>query len=100
MTTTVLDRVFNAAEVADLLQCTAKTVERHARAGELPGLKFGDGWVFPAGALFERLNELALEEAHKRAEPPPPSHVLHSMGSSESGRRKRRTPPILPKLPT
>lgn len=58
--------VLKVGEVAELLGCAVTTVEVHARAGDLPGLKFGDHWVFPAGALARRLEEWALEEAAER----------------------------------
>lgn len=65
--------IYNVAQVADLLQCTEETVVERINAGELPGAKFGRGWVIPADALRVRLNEIALEHAKtKRQGPPPP----------------------------
>lgn len=43
-----------------------------ARQGELPGIKPGGGWVFPAGALAQRLDQLALEQAARRRSPAAP----------------------------
>jgi excisionase family DNA binding protein len=51
---------------AELLGCTAASVEDLLRAGVLPGLKFGRSWRIPAAALDARLNELALQEAAAR----------------------------------
>ncbi len=59
-------QVPTVAQVAHILGCTERTVEDHARAGRLPGLKFGTSWVFPMGALVTRLDEWALEEAALR----------------------------------
>jgi excisionase family DNA binding protein len=61
--------LMTAPEVAALLHCSERTVEDHARAGVLPGYKFGDGWVFPADALLEAVNTLAKAEAARRAQP-------------------------------
>lgn len=54
-------QVLSVDDMAALLSCSAKTVEDLARRGELPGLKPGGGWIFPAGALAQRLDELALQ---------------------------------------
>lgn len=87
--------VFDAAQAAKLLRCAETTVEERARRGDLPGLKFGDGWIFPRDALLARLNELALEEAARRRAPSIPSAVAQSAGVSN---RKVRRPPTLPTL--
>lgn len=64
--------IYNVAQVADLLQCTEETVVERINAGELPGAKFGRGWVIPADALRVRLNEIALEHAKTRRQGPQP----------------------------
>ena len=88
--------VFNEEAVAALLGCSITTVRDRARSGELPGLKFGDrGWVFPAGALAARLDQLALEEAERRRQPAAKSGVLVDVSAG----RKKRTPPALPTMP-
>lgn len=51
--------ILTASEVADLLKCSIRTVEDHARACTLPGIKFGDGWIFPSEALIRAVNNLA-----------------------------------------
>ena len=56
-------------QVAELLGCSTKTAEDLARRGELPGLKPGGAWVFPAGALAQRLDQLATEQAAARRVP-------------------------------
>lgn len=58
-------------QVADLLRCSVRTVEDHARSGTLPGVKFGEGWVFPFDALMRAINRLAEEEASRRSKPEP-----------------------------
>ncbi len=58
--------IYNVTQVAELLDCTEETVVERINAGQLPGAKFGRGWVIPADALRVRLNEIALENAKIR----------------------------------
>lgn len=87
--------VLDVAEVATLMRCSPKTVQERARTGDLPGLKWGDDWVFPAGALARRLDELAMQPRPGRT--PAASGVLHDIKAGAS-RTTRRTPPKLPAL--
>ena len=41
-----MNHILDADTVAAMLGCSTRTVEDHARAGVLPGTKFGEGWVF------------------------------------------------------
>lgn len=66
--------VYDVTAVARMLCCTEDSVALAAHAGTLPGLKFGRTWVFPAGALFEALNALALHEAQQRKAANDPSY--------------------------
>ena len=61
--------VLDVAAVAVLLRCAETTVEDRARRGDLPGLKIGESWVFPAGALTVALDQLALDQAAERRKP-------------------------------
>ena len=95
MTPMTPPEILDTPDVAALLRCAVTTVEERARAGDLPGVKYGDGWVFPTRALFERLNELAREQAAIRRKPRPPSAILHAV--PKRGRVSR--PPVpLPAL--
>lgn len=87
-------------QVAQLLLCAPDTVRELARSGQLPGLKPGRDWIFPAGALFTRLDQLATEGATTRRSPAKPSATLHTMpgGPSGASRRAGRQPPALPSL--
>ena len=67
--------IYTADQAASLLGCATKTVEDMARRGELPGIKPGGAWVFPAGALRQRLDDLALTEAAERRKPAKPTAV-------------------------
>ena len=89
-----LPPVLAVADVAELLRCAKTTVEEYARRGELPGLKFGEGWIFPAGALLKRLDELALLQAEQRRGAMKPLAELHPVPTS--GRRRRPLPQLPP----
>jgi len=67
--------LMDAPAVAQLLKCSERTVEDHARSGRLPAVKFGDGWMFPAEALLRAVNRLAEDEAARRAKPALPTAV-------------------------
>lgn len=64
-----MNPLMDSTEVATLLKCSERTVEDHARAGRLPAVKFGDGWMFPTDALLRAVNSMAEAEAAKRAAP-------------------------------
>ena len=57
----------NAEEVASLLECSKRTVEDHARDGTLPGVKFGDGWVFASELVVEAVKRMSLERTKPKA---------------------------------
>ena len=88
-------QVYTADQAAALLGCSPKTVEEMARDGRLPGLKPGGSWVFPAGALARRLDELALEEAAQRRKSPAPAATLKPPAAPARPGRKSR---VLPRL--
>ncbi|WP_415798351.1 helix-turn-helix domain-containing protein [Comamonas aquatilis] len=56
----------NAKQCAELLFCDVTTIEALARKGELPGLKFGRGWVFFRTDLLLYLAERARQAAERR----------------------------------
>lgn len=67
--------IMDSSAVAALLKCSERTVEDHARAGRLPAVKFGDGWMFPTDALLRAVNRMAEEEAARRQAPVMPRAV-------------------------
>ena len=71
----LLKPILNAQEVAVLLECSVKSVQDYARSGRLPGVKFGDGWVFSSDLLVETVKKLSIEEAEKRTRPVRPIGV-------------------------
>ena len=82
---------FTVDQVAAMLSCSDRTVR--ARAAELGGVKFGTDYVFPAGALFQRLDAIALQAAQAKTPAPTPTAVVQQL---PGGRRK--APPALPRL--
>ena len=57
-----LPRYLRAAEVADLLQVSPKTVSRWAKGGKLPFLKtLGGHRRYPAAEIRQLANELRVE---------------------------------------
>lgn len=57
---------YTVTEVCEILGCEAETVTERITNGDLPGLKFGRGWIIPRKAFDQCLNELALQEAQER----------------------------------
>lgn len=103
--------IYTAQQLAELLGCDKETAEARIQQGDLPGVKFGKGWIVPRQAFIERVNEMAKEEAAtrraqlmkcqaeavKRGESLISSPLLPSSFPIGS-RNKRRKPPVLPKL--
>lgn len=89
-------QIYTADQAAELLGCSVKTVEEMARQGELPGIKPGRGWVFPAGALAQRLDQLALEQAAKlRAPPAPVATTVMPASKTRRGPKPRSLPRLV-----
>ena len=60
----MLPDVLTVDQLAQLLDCTAETIEERTRARDLPGVKYGRSWVYPRDAVLEVLRRQAL--AHVR----------------------------------
>ena len=52
--------------VAEELECGPEQVIEELKAGVLPGLKFGRGWIIPRAAFIQTVNELALARMKER----------------------------------
>ncbi|EPD44563.1 hypothetical protein HMPREF9701_00147 [Delftia acidovorans CCUG 274B] len=113
--------ILTVEDLAELFACDKETAAARVKCGDLPGVKVGRGWIIPRQALFERLNEMAREEAAARraqlgatrdaaqlrgkaaqaasAAPTaaPPAALLPSSTPKARG-RQRRVPPALPPL--
>lgn len=92
--TTDMQHVYTTPALAELLDCEETTIKDRAVAGDLPGLKIGRSWIFPAEALHQALNELARREAAARRAPAPRAAVA----TSGQAAPKHRAPPTLPSL--
>ena len=68
--------ILNAVQVAELLGCTPQTVADHARAGRLPGYKFGDGWVFSSDLIVDAVKKMSLAGAEQKAKPAKPLALM------------------------
>ena len=89
-------QIYTADQAAALLGCSVKTVEEMARQGELPGIKPGGGWVFPAGALAQRLDQLALEQAARRRTPAAPmATTVQPVSKARRGPKVRALPKLV-----
>lgn len=88
---TALPPLMGTEDWAVLLQCSQKTVEERLRLGDLPGEKFGDGWICPTEAMLARINEIAVEKmvARRTAAWIAPAPRLVAVGG------KRQLPPAL-----
>lgn len=103
---------YTVEQAAQMLGCAPSTVREHSRAGRLPGLKVGEDWIFPAGALLACLDQWALAEAQRRATAqaglPAPVAISAAVGGSAQGPaaqagkgsagQRRRALPVLPSL--
>lgn len=84
--------ILDVSELAVHLGCQPSTVREAARCGRLPGLKFGDDWVFPRDALLGSLNREALEAQYDRKNPTLPTPVLPTHVGVRVDRRRRPMP--------
>jgi excisionase family DNA binding protein len=82
--------IISSAECAELLDCTVEQVEELARAGEIPGLKFGRPWRFVRDDLLAYLAQKARAEAEERRSRRHKREVL-----PEPKQPRRRAPPSL-----
>jgi excisionase family DNA binding protein len=96
---------YTVDDICSILGCEAETAVERIMAGDLPGLKFGRGWIIPRDAFSQRLNELALEAAQARRKDRAAGKVASKVIQAAqgvgkpAGRRVARVPPALPGLP-
>lgn len=86
------EETIGSEECAVLLRCTPEQVEELARAGEIPGLKLGRGWLFVRSDLLAYLAEKARAEAEERRARRQPINPTPDI------KPRRRKPPTLPAL--
>lgn len=85
------EKVMSVEQVAEILECTEETAAEQLKFGELPGVKFGRGWRVPAVSFYQRLNEMALEQAKARRSQRTDSPEAKS-GEPESHAAPRKRP--------
>ena len=88
-----MHETIDSTACAALLHCTPEQVEELARAGEIPGLKFGRSWLFVRADLLAYLAEKARLEAQERRAKRQPGVIPIT-----SKQRRRQPPPLM--LPT
>lgn len=64
-----MSQILNSTQVAEMLGCTTRTVEDHARAGTLKGTKFGESWIFLSDMVIEDIRTKSETEAEQRKKP-------------------------------
>lgn len=91
-----MTEILTVEQVAEILHCEEKTVAERLVNGDLPGAKFGRSWIIPARALFQRINDLALEESDKRraesSPKPQPKADDDTPGAKKRGRPRFNAP--------
>ncbi len=92
---------YTIEQVAEILGCESEKAVEKIIIGDLPGLKWGRGWIVPREAFNQRLNELALQEAQERRKAREAGTVAGKViaaaqATTSKPRRQARTPPVLP----
>ena len=88
------DETINAEQCAELLHCTEQRIEELTRCGELPGMKFGRGWIYVKADLLAYIADRARKEAEERRQD---LNARKSVPRLDIPIRPRRqTPPPLP----
>lgn len=96
---------YSLEEATEILDCSQETTVARINAGDLPGLKFGRGWIIPKDAFRQRLNEIALIEAQERrkqrqAATVSTKAIKAAQGTPKKPGRTPRLPPALPAAPS
>lgn len=79
--------ILDAAQVAEILGCSPRTVQEKARAGVLPAIKYGDDWRYPREALLRALNEQALANMAPKSP--------RAVAVATPGKARRRLPALV-----
>lgn len=88
----------DATECAALMRCSVAQVEELARAGAIPGLKLGRGWLFVRADLLKFLAEKARDAAAaRRSRLAAAATTCHDLNTKS--KRRRQVPPLLPTIP-
>ena len=89
--------IFTTEEAAQMMGCAPSTIEEHARARVLPGVRMGHEWRFPREAFMNAINTLAITgELHRDS----PKRKVKAVATEKGkGAKTGRRNPI-PELPT
>lgn len=87
-----MSETLDSAACAELLLCSVDQVEELARAGEIPGVKIGRGWLFVRADLLAYLAERGRKEAEERRAARSPSAPT----PIRRAKPQRRVAPALP----
>ena len=88
------DETINAEQCAELLHCTEQRIEELTRGGELPGMKFGRGWIYVKADLLAYIADRARKEAEERRQDLNARKGVPRLDIPI--RPRRQTPPPLP----
>ena len=91
------DITLNAEEAAALLHAESETVMQYARSGELPGTRIGKSWVFMRDDVIAFLRKQISKDTAMRLQI---KTTPLAVSSKPAQKPRRRTPPVLPSLPT
>lgn len=94
---TIDKEIFTTEEAAQMMGCAPSTIEEHARARVLPGIRMGHEWRFPREAFMKAINTLAVTgELHRESS----KRKAKAMAAdNQKGVKRGRRNPI-PALPT
>ena len=100
----LLCKVYTAERAAAIAGCDTDTLAARANRKEVPGIKWGHGWRYPALAFHLALNHAAIDNMQK----PLTQGATGDVGKptpaandpAPAGRRKPRAAPALPTLKT
>ncbi len=89
--------IFTTEEAAQMMGCAPSTIEEHARARVLPGIRMGHEWRFPREAFMKAINTLAVTgELHRESSKRKPKAT--AAANPTGAKRGRRN--AIPELPT
>lgn len=91
------DETIDTEQCAELLHCTEQRIEELTRSGELPGMKFGRGWIYVKADLLAYIADRARKEAEERRQDLNARKTVPNLNTPI--RPRRQIPPPLP-IPT
>lgn len=89
--------IFTTEEAAQMMGCAPSTIEEHARARVLPGIRMGHEWRFPREAFMKAINTLAITGELHREQPKRKAKAV-SIDKDKGAKPSRRN--AIPELPT